>query len=112
MPRTTPPSQDPAADGPSSADPFDTLAAQILDTALTLRGDGKSLSNPAIAEWVSLVCAQARADGQPPERLIVDLKSRWFASSNPASYQDKNDVVPDLVSLCIREYYRDGDGSR
>jgi len=80
----------------------------MLERALALRGAGKPLSDTGIDGDISALCVLARARGLPAEKLVVELKAAWFASRSAASLHDKNDVMPGLVSLCIREYFRDG----
>ncbi len=80
----------------------------MLERALALRGDGKPLSDPGLDGDVSRLCEVARARGLAAEKLVVELKTACFASRGAASLHDKNDVVSGLVSLCIREYFRDG----
>jgi len=86
-------------------EPFDKTAKRMLETALALQADHRTLSCAEIEEPLRKVCTDAQKQGIKVERLIVDLKEVWHSVPDSTSHQ-KADVASRLVSMCILEFYR------
>lgn len=99
---------------PTSPLPRDEAAILSPEATAALRDAFRlhlaSPSAPAdarISEALARICAEARKDQIPAERLLVAFKGVW--SSLPEVRQlpghEAAEEVRDLVSLCIERYY-------
>src|SRR5947209_8028918 len=69
-------------------------------------------SSPTLREALRRICSEARQSDARPEQFLVALKS--VLQSAPAMRRlapgpERDDYVARLVSLCIKEYYRDAE---
>ena len=64
-------------------------------------------ANQQITEALSRVCAEARRDQIPPERLLVAFKGVWnsLPEVRQLDGQRATEEARDLVTLCIERYY-------
>ncbi len=99
---------------PTSPLPRDEAAILSPEATAALRDAFRlhlaSPSVPAgarISEALTRICAEARKEQIPAERLLIAFKSVW--SSLPEVRQlpshEAADEVRDLVTLCIERYY-------
>jgi hypothetical protein len=85
---------------------FEQTARRMLECALALYDEKRSLATREIREAVRNVVAQAKARGVHAERMLIELKHTWY-SAEAAAYE-KSDVISALVTMCIREFYDTG----
>jgi hypothetical protein len=91
---------------------FEPLLRQALDRAIV---DGPRRQSFATNVGALLVdaCRIARANGVPPEQLVLTMKHHW-ASVHEANYVDRREsqeTLDRLVTACIETYFR-VDGAR
>jgi hypothetical protein len=98
---------DPTTDG-SSETAFDRKARNIFERALDLKSHQKSLGDPQLKQSLLELCEAARGDGCQAEALIVQLKRSWATVPANAESHERSELVSQLISICIREFYRDG----
>ena len=78
----------------------------MLETALALHAENRSLSCAEIEQPIAELCAEAKARGIQAETLIIELKQIWYAVPESASHE-KAEVISHLVTMCIPEFYRE-----
>jgi hypothetical protein len=93
-------------DAPQPA--FDRKARDVFEKALDLKSRQKSLGDPQLKQSLLELCEAARGDGCQAEALIVQLKRSWASVPSNAESHERSELVSQLISICIREYYRDG----
>lgn len=93
----------PSPDGGTRA-PMDALRA-----ALAGHARGEPISD-ALVESLRRVSRDARTRGITAERLLIDFKLLWYALPEVRTLrqQQQSDGLAELVTLCIREYYKPG----
>lgn len=64
-------------------------------------------ANQRITEALGRICAEARQEQIPPERLLVAFKGVWNSLPEVRNLHGRRatEEVRDLVSLCIERYY-------
>ena len=85
------------------------IARRVFEKASELQSEHESLSDPELERTLLQLCDAARKDGNSAEGLIVQLKRSWAAIPSGVESHDRNELIAQLVSLCIREFYRDGE---
>ena len=99
---------------PSSPLPRDDAAILSPESTAALRDAFRlhltSPSGPAnvrISEALARVCAEARRENIPAERLLVAFKGVWSTLPEVRQLPGHRaaDEVRDLVTLCIERYY-------
>lgn len=82
----------------------------VLQTALEKEAGGRSpRSSSALRHAMWRICIDARRTDWRPEWLLVAFKAgvnALPAVQRVARGPDRDELVADLVSLCIEEYYR------
>lgn len=88
-------------------------AATELDRTC-VRMLGQVVTPPARQELRPLaqaLASGARATGMLPERMVMEVRARWrvaFRTSEYATRERGETVLGELLSLCIDEYFADG----
>jgi hypothetical protein len=103
-----PPLADPTSGDGSSPPAFDRKARQVFERALDLKSQQKSLGDGELRQSLLELCDAARGDGCQAEALIVQLKRSWASVPANAESHERSELVSQLISICIREFYRDG----
>lgn len=76
----------------------------MLETALRLHAKESPLACEDIKSAIAKVCTDGKSRGAQAERLIVELKRAWYSVPESAGHQ-KAEVISQLVTMCVREYY-------
>jgi hypothetical protein len=87
---------------------FDRKARDVFEKALELKSQQKSLGDPQLKQSLLELCEAARGGGCQAEALIVQLKRSWASVPANAESHERSELVSQLISICIREFYRDG----
>lgn len=93
------------------------LVRVLLHDALRAQRAGR-LPSSAIRKQMRAVCACAREQGLPVERVLVTVKHEWQATAEARRLGrfEATTVLERIVTLCIDEFYADalsasGDGA-
>lgn len=78
-----------------------------LRTAFAAHARGDGLPPEALRDLLRDTGAEARARGLTAERLLVEFKLLWYAIPEVRALQSRrqSEMLGELVTLCIREYY-------
>lgn len=92
---------------PSTGGVFSRETLDLLHRSLVafLRTDSEDALRPALRR----LAQEARANGVPPETVLVTLKAEWHAMPLAAGRADSSAGLRTrerVVTMCIKEYFR------
>ncbi|MBA3644852.1 MAG: hypothetical protein H0W63_01610 [Gemmatimonadaceae bacterium] len=76
----------------------------MLECALALLAEDRSLAAPDIQGCVKDVAEYAKTRGYHVEQLIIDLKQTWHSIADSGAHP-KSEVTSPLITMCIEEFY-------
>jgi hypothetical protein len=99
----------PDADDAHWIDSHEPAMAALRSVAGHDAGSGdRDAADATLRTLARRICDTMGSDGARPERVIVRLKRAWAALPEAAALERnrRNDLLEQLVSLCIDEYSR------
>lgn len=104
-PRHNPCSYSAMSDAPDPL--FVNLTAQLVTSFQgSLTEDLKIPAPPETTRLAGEICRMAKAQGMPPEALLIHLRTAWDEAGLTRRYPRRKDWYDHLVMHCLEEYYK------